>query len=352
MLRLAILIVGCLDRLEIASKLKYVAGPAVRDGFEVDLFIDLTASWNRIFYDSYPAPGPGHFADHSEAELRNVLEDESRRVGINSVSLVLHDKPVEVDTPDPERVTLHCNRDHVMHTCINDLRRFKQFENSWKRASNFRGPHGYSHVMAMQEQVGWYGNVDLLSFPMEPLILYSTFCKARVWHLVWDRIFLMGPEAANRFMLMYTQYFDKDERYRPLIGTTTTEDFHYRIALINNLTTIQVSEWEFPWMALSHIFDGNQIIQCARYAYTFPCPPADTLGVSWLNSSNVRPLLRPTPCHWEKSGHFCGRQYLPWPGCLNFGPKEIAQQDRKRSHHTVVGCGSRCLWDLPRGKPA
>jgi len=266
---LAVLVVGLQSRLTFVSKLTHVMEPAVAQGYNVLVYVELVKSgfesgkwWNppsNLTSGSYTdMPDLEHVlrqkieAAGAHLEIFHLVEGNDDAVIKASLELGMEDHVERFSYYSPFQSTVGQNV----------MRRFLSLQRLWGNEAWKQDP---SFVLVTRDDNFWLGplNLDLfLHMPNSSETVYSKDCKS--FKGINDKTLLFGRTAAKRGIRgLFKNFWDKDAS----LQTKNAETFWQAHLQLCNVTSTPVPLQSLPTADAVYQMVQGQRTQCLRKFY-------------------------------------------------------------------------------------
>jgi len=266
--RVAILVVGVLERLYPNPLFRHVVAPAASAGYDVDLYMVLSMQTGATSFRTFwyqPTANP-QFLNYSKEDLELYLTRRARYFGARRVGIYTVSHHVQVDEL-PTHVMLNerflGERSYVdidtriftsSLTLWLALKRWKQIELLWNWTVASVGGEFYKHVVLTRSDAYWLDDLNLANFPSETTIYsraFGTLCNVFDPRVVNDQAIIMGGKVAHVIMRTYSAFYHvRDPR---LDSADSSESFMMNVAAVNRIKwTIVRQDW-MPLMLALHV---------------------------------------------------------------------------------------------------
>lgn len=256
--RLALLLVGLVDRLYARSSLRHVVGPAAASGFEVDCHVLLSmASGPGLAFRAYwlrPVPNPATATLGGLALVQHLLHHAWYA---NASRLYVYLLPGDVQVRSlPRRWPRFLGRpSRGHHGLLLSLLRFKKIEMLWNLTAALRGAAAYQQIILAREDLYWPTDVDMTDFP-DASVVYSrprgSLCEAISRPMrPDDGLLIMGPKVAERLLRPYSEYFQNSAS--ALDSADNVEHFLGILAELKGIPWKYVPQRKLPYLVAMHM---------------------------------------------------------------------------------------------------
>jgi len=252
------------------SKLHEIFEPAVKEGYQVNVFMDLVASGKQTGSPWVPVASvvSGPFAHLNYEELKNQLERDIQSVGGHLAHLTLRTEndDAELMLFSQQAVTSVTRFSEYPvqsdETGKNVVRRLQSLE-YLMRVVKDHGAHQF--VLVTRDDAFFFGQVRLSSFNFtDPSMAVASIDCNELGVYDDDKVMLFGSRAAHNVLLsVFSQFWTADKR----LETNNAESFWREFINMKGATSYPVSLHLLPTVdAAYQMIDGKPTL-CVKEFY-------------------------------------------------------------------------------------
>ncbi|CAJ1375309.1 unnamed protein product [Effrenium voratum] len=270
-----VLVVGQRQRFYLSSTLLHVVAPAAKK-YIVEVHILLSwqparawgaagkgskAVWNAAWLRPEPEPSS---AELSPEQLAQAAVQSGCTAGAARVFVALLDSDLRLDeVPDQMR---------WREATVLPLLRWRKVQLLWELLKSEASSSGNDYYLLIREDTEWVGDFNLSNFITGEVARRQVFaarmgglCMAPDPHgRASDRVFLLGPEAEDDFLNLYSIYYDVADP--ALDDVEDVEEFIQRAATFKGIDLQVVDNAFFPFFLTLHmgLSESGRAVQCLR----------------------------------------------------------------------------------------
>lgn len=271
--RLAVLVCGLQTRLTLESKLTHVIEPAVAQGFEVFVYMELVKTGFESGAWFYPPSGQSNNSYANVSDLKHLLDETLSAAGARVEVLDLKegndDDTINASVREGNRTGLAMRRFNGTHGYPpavspfgrNVMRRLLSLQRLWQSARK----HDPSFVLVTRDDDFWLGPLNLSLFLNSTDAQETVFSKGcRNWCGMNDKTLLLGGAAADRALSkIFDNFWDPDES----LNKKNAERFWLAYVGLHNITSTPVPFQLLPTADVAFQAVNGSSVECLRGLY-------------------------------------------------------------------------------------